>query len=72
MEDEKFQKIKEDLSKVIKDGDVLTGLEIKNLLWEVYASNKLPFYPEIKALKRFGYKLERFLDKNKFKYKITK
>jgi hypothetical protein len=51
----------------------MTGEEIKDTLRDIYSYHGFKTtYIEIKNLKKFGYSLNRFLDGNKFKYRIKK
>lgn len=68
----KLEKIQEDVNTVFGNECIMTGDEIKSTLKEIYSYYGAKTYVEIKNLKKFGYSLVRFLDGNKFKYKITK
>ena len=65
-------KLYNDVFKVFGNKCIMTGDNIKNYLSEIYSSNGLKFYPQIKTLEKFGYTLRRFLDDNKFVYEIVK
>lgn len=69
----KMEKIQEDVDKVFSKGCIMTGEEIKDTLRDIYSYHGFKTtYIEIKNLKKFGYSLSRFLDGNKFKYRIKK
>lgn len=70
---DKQKKIQEDVDKVFGKECIMSGEEIKETLRDIYSYYGVKsVYLEIKNLKKFGYSLTRFLDGNKFKYKILK
>jgi hypothetical protein len=67
-----MEEIQKEVIKTFGNECIMTGDEIKTTLNDIYQHYNVRFYPEIKALEKFGYSLDRFLENGKFKYKIVK